>query len=562
MQASSFNLSQRPAYQDYGSEPLKVRETDQYRVEYVKSFVEKWDELVGWDLRTQTEGNFFIDILREHGAKRVLDVSTGTGFHSIRLLQAGFDVVSADGSAEMLAKAFQNGCQYGLILRTVQADWRCLGRDIHEKFDAVICLGNSFTHLFEESDRRKALAEFYSVLNYDGILILDQRNYDSILEQGFSSKHIYYYCGDNVKAEPEHIDDGLARFRYEFPDRSVYHLNMFPLRKDYTRRLMKEVGFVSTRTYGDFQETYHHEEQDFFIHVANKLTEADQQKRRDLMNSGSTVKIAKDYYNSQSADAFYAHVWGGEDIHIGVYDRPGISITEASRNTVEKIASLLNISPEHRVLDIGAGYGGAARYLAKEFGCSVTCLNLSDAQNERNKALTQEQGLDNKIKIISGNFEDIPEEDESFDIIWSQDAILHSGNRVRVFREVERVLKPGGEFIFTDPMQYDDCLPGELQAVLDRIHLDSMGSLGFYRKAAESMGLDEVQVVDLSKQLINHYSAVLEALNQNYDSLKELSGEDYLERMKVGLNHWIDAGKSNKLVWGILHFRKHFHHHA
>ena len=57
------------------------------------------------------------------------------------------------------------------------------------KYDAIICLGNSFTHLFSERDRRRALAEFYACLRHDGVLILDQRNYDSILDHGFASKH-------------------------------------------------------------------------------------------------------------------------------------------------------------------------------------------------------------------------------------------------------------------------------------------------------------------------------------------------------------------------------------
>lgn len=260
--------------QNYGSNPIAVRETSKYRTEYIESFVEKWDRLIGWDARAKSEGDFFIDILKKKGAKRVLDVATGTGFHSIRLLEAGFDVVSADGSLEMLSKAFDNARDRGLILRTVQSDWRWLNRDIHEEFDAVICLGNSFTHLFTERDRRKALAEFYATLKHDGVLILDQRNYDSILDEGFTTKHAYYYCGKNVKAEPEHVDEGLARFRYEFPDESVYHLNMFPLRRDYVRNLMYEVGFQAIKTYGDFQEAYLQGDPDFFIHVMDKSYEA------------------------------------------------------------------------------------------------------------------------------------------------------------------------------------------------------------------------------------------------------------------------------------------------
>ena len=170
----------------------------------------------------------------------------------------------------MLSKAFNNGRDRDLILQTVHADWRWLNKDVHGKFDAIVCLGNSFTHLFDESDRRRALAEFYAALKYDGVLIIDQRNYDAILDDGFSLTHTYYYCGDQVTAEPEHMDDSLARFRYSFPDGSQFHLNMFPLRKDYMRGLILETGFQRVKTYGDFQETYQESEPDFFVHVAEK----------------------------------------------------------------------------------------------------------------------------------------------------------------------------------------------------------------------------------------------------------------------------------------------------
>lgn len=259
--------------QCFGDNPLKVRSTNHYQEEYVHNFVEKWDELIDWDARSKVEGDFFIKELKKRGVKKVLDVATGTGYHSVQLLKAGFDVTSADGSPAMLAKAFENGKKHGFILKTCQADWRWLNRDIHDYYDAVICLGNSFTHLFNEKDRRKALAEFYAILEYDGILILDQRNYDIILDDEYNSKHAYYYCGDQVKVEPDSVDDGLARFKYEFSDKSTYYLNMYPLRLKYTTNMMREVGFQKISTYSDFQETYHVKEEDnpdFYIHIAEK----------------------------------------------------------------------------------------------------------------------------------------------------------------------------------------------------------------------------------------------------------------------------------------------------
>lgn len=268
-------LHKVPESQEFGSKPTSVRETNHYQEEYVQKFVERWDELIDWEARAESEGQFFIDLLKKHNKYKILDVATGTGFHSVQLLKAGFNVTSADGNAQMLVKAFENAKMHGHIMQSVHADWRWLNRDIDGKYDAIICLGNSFTHLFKECDRRRALAEFYSALKHDGILIIDQRNYDSILDQGFSSKHKYYYCGDKVSAEPVHIDEGLARFEYGFPDGTTHHLNMFPLRKDYTRRLIEEAGFQNVETFGDFQAAYHEEEPDFFIHIAKKAYQND-----------------------------------------------------------------------------------------------------------------------------------------------------------------------------------------------------------------------------------------------------------------------------------------------
>src|SRR5690606_18845726 len=97
-----------PLQQEFGTTPVAQRETDNYVQEYIKGFVDKWDELIDWESRSKSEGDFFIQILKQHGVRKVLDVATGTGFHSVRLLEAGFEVVSADGSPEMLVKAFEN----------------------------------------------------------------------------------------------------------------------------------------------------------------------------------------------------------------------------------------------------------------------------------------------------------------------------------------------------------------------------------------------------------------------------------------------------------------------
>lgn len=269
------------------------------------------------------------------------------------------------------------------------------------------------------------------------------------------------------------------------------------------------------------------------------------------------VATARDYYNSEDADNFYNIIWGGEDIHIGLYESETENIVDASHRTVRHMATLLgNLGAGSRVLDIGAGYGGAARYLAEAFGCSVTALNLSEKENQRNRELTRERGLSDKIEVVDGSFESIPTEDNCYDVVWSQDAILHSGRREQVIEEVARVLKPGGRFIFTDPMQADTCPAGVLQPILDRIHLSSLGSPGFYRQTAAQFGLQEKVFEVQTPQLINHYTRVLQETEKYQADLSRIISPDYLERMKKGLRYWIDGGNNGYLVWGIFIFEK------
>jgi sarcosine/dimethylglycine N-methyltransferase len=327
---------------------------------------------------------------------------------------------------------------------------------------------------------------------------------------------------------------------------------MYPLRKNYLRGLLRDVGFQRIDTYGDFQETFADDEPDFFIHVAEKRYIPDAQLTEAY---SSDVHTARDYYNSEDADNFYALVWGGEDIHVGTYARPDEDIATASRRTVERMAAQVDLSRGTRVLDIGSGFGGAARYLAATHGCHVTCLNLSERENERNRELTEQQGLSHLVEVVDGSFENLPFQDNGFDLIWSQDALLHSGDREHVLAEAARVLRPRGEIVFTDPMASDGCAREKLAPILERISLATMATPGFYREQLAGVGLTDVHFLDCTEHLPRHYQRVLDELEQREPELADAISEDYRTRMKAGLRNWIEGGNAGNLAWGIFHAR-------
>ena len=105
-------------------------------------------------------------------------------------------------------------------------------------------------------------------------------------------------------------------------------------------------------------------------------------------------------------------------------------------------------------------------------------------------------------------------------------------------------------------MQSESCPKDALQPILDRIHLDSLGSIPYYKDMLLSLGFKEITIVDHSEQLSNHYSRVLQEVQANHMNLIRVCSDEYVEKMKVGLQHWVDGGVAGNLTWGILHFQK------
>ena len=109
---------------------------------------------------------------------------------------------------------------------------------------------------------------------------------------------------------------------------------------------------------------------------------------------------------------FYQYTMGGgsDYVHYGMFKTPEDDLKTASHNTVELLAELarrvsslgLSQGKNVRVLDLGAGKGGAARYLAATFGCHVTCYNLGENQNKHNLEKAKEEGLEGLIACRKG----------------------------------------------------------------------------------------------------------------------------------------------------------------
>jgi len=110
----------------------------------------------------------------------------------------------------------------------------------------------------------------------------------------------------------------------------------------------------------------------------------------------------------------------------------------------EELAALLKPLPGERILDIGSGVGGPARWIAAKFGCHVTGVDLTPEFCEAAEALNAAAGMTDRVTIKPGSATNLPLPDTSFDRAYSQNVVMNIADKKQVYREAFRVLRPGG----------------------------------------------------------------------------------------------------------------------
>ena len=173
-----------------------------------------------------------------------------------------------------------------------------------------------------------------------------------------------------------------------------------------------------------------------------------------MLSPNSHDSNIQGHYNRQDlGEAILAALTAaGKDINnlkladLAPIDEFHIRGSEATR----ELASQVNLNSTHKVLDVGSGVGGASRYLASEYGCQVTGLDLTDEYCRVAQSLADRLGLASRVTYRQGSALDMPFEDNSFDVVWTQHATMNIADKPKLYSEIARVLRPNGYFAMYD----------------------------------------------------------------------------------------------------------------
>ena len=265
---------------------------------------------------------------------------------------------------------------------------------------------------------------------------------------------------------------------------------------------------------------------------------------------GAIVADTQAYYDGP-ADEIYRTIWG-DNLHLGVPYSDDCSHPEAMANTNAIMAEAVSLTPQTSVLDLGCGYGATARFLAANYGCRVTGTNISEKELELAQARSREAGLDELLTFEYGDFHRLPYPDDSYDVVWSQEAFLHAADKNAVLSECRRVLKPNGALIFTDILVRRDTPDAVRARIYDRVKSPDMWDLPDYRDALTALELTVTREEDWSQYVARSYAWVRDRLQEQRDALLPRIGAETIDNTIAALSFWVDSGNAGNIGWALF----------
>ena len=150
-------------------------------MDFYNNIADNYDEMTNLNRRLDNIEHFVVRIKEKYDIKSALDAACGTGIYTIKMAQKGIDAVGADISAGMIEKAKILAAKSNVGPRWINCSMQELSGHINEKFDVILCLGNSIPHILNMDELDQTFEGFAQLLQPNGTVLIGLLNYSKIL---------------------------------------------------------------------------------------------------------------------------------------------------------------------------------------------------------------------------------------------------------------------------------------------------------------------------------------------------------------------------------------------
>jgi len=195
--------------------------------------------------------------------------------------------------------------------------------------------------------------------------------------------------------------------------------------------------------------------------------------------------------------------------------------------------SWLNLAAGAHILEVASGSGRPSLYLAKKFSCRITGVDINEEGIKTANQAAKDAGIMDATYQFADIDQRLPFDDETFDAIMCIDSMNHFHNRPFVLSEWKRVLKPGGQILFTDPVVITGIITNE--------ELAARSSIGFFifipvettKQFITDAGYKLIRCDDVTGNIELTSGRWFEARAKHREALIQIEGEERFEGLQM-----------------------------
>ncbi|XP_030938263.1 phosphoethanolamine N-methyltransferase 1 isoform X1 [Quercus robur] len=218
-------------------------------------------------------------------------------------------------------------------------------------------------------------------------------------------------------------------------------------------------------------------------------------------------------------------------------------------DTTKEFVQKLELKPGQKVLDVGCGIGGGDFYMAENFNVDVVGIDLSI--NMVSFALERAIGLNCSVEFEVADCTKKTYPENSFDVIYSRDTILHIQDKPALFRSFYKWLKPGGKVLISDYCKNAGTPSLEFAEYIKQRGYD-LHDVKSYGQMLRDAGFTDVIAEDRTEQFIQVLQRELNAVEKDKDAfIEDFSEEDYND-IVGGWKAKLTRTSSGEQRWGLF----------